>query len=215
MDDKDRHSAFVSALTTEHFVLQTAASGTISEAAGRASLYVFFLSSTVVAIGFTSRSREVFVPFIATVLPVLFAVGVFTVIRLVDTALENMHFLSGIARIRGYYRTLTPEAAVYFAPETGRWPENPGPSLRLGMLFALMSTSASMLALINSLVGGAGVTLLATELLGKDRKTLAVLIGIATVALLMAAFLAYQRWRFQTDEVAGSEKPPTEDAKRA
>jgi hypothetical protein len=214
MDEKNRESAFLSALTTEHFVLQTAASGTISEAAARASLYVFSLSSTLVAIGFTSGSPEVFVPFIAIVLPVLFALGVFTVIRLVDTALENMHFLSGIARIRGYYRTLTPEAAVYFAPETGRWPEVPGPSMRLGALFAFMSTSASMLALINSLVGGAGVTLLTAELLGRGRKTLAVWIGIATVVVLMAAFLAYQRWRFRTDNVAGSKGPPIDDANR-
>ena len=129
MDEKDRQSAFLSALTTEHFVLQTAANGTISEAGNRSALYVFSLSSSLVAMGFASRSRDVFVPFAAAVLPCLFLLGMFTVIRLVDITLEYLHCLRGIARIRGYYRALTPEAGMYFAPETGRWPEAPTPSL--------------------------------------------------------------------------------------
>ena len=33
MDEKERQSAFMSALTTEHFVLQTASSTTVSESA--------------------------------------------------------------------------------------------------------------------------------------------------------------------------------------
>ena len=47
----------------------------------------------------------------------------FTVGRLVDTGIENQQALRGIARIRSYYRTLTPEGAVYFSAESGRWPE--------------------------------------------------------------------------------------------
>src|SRR5688500_19087582 len=115
MDEQQSHAAFMSALTTEHFVLQTAANATVSEAAARSSLYVFSLSSSLVAMGFASRSREVFVPFIAIVLPAVFVLGLLTVLRLVDTALENMQYLAGIARIRGYYRTLSPEARVFFA----------------------------------------------------------------------------------------------------
>src|SRR4029434_9968309 len=111
------------ALTTEHFVLQTAANATVSEAAARASLYVFSLSSVIVAMGFTSQSRDVFLPFAAAVLPALFLLGIFTVVRLVDTGIENQQFLAGIARIRSYYRTLTPEAALYFSAASGRWPE--------------------------------------------------------------------------------------------
>jgi len=214
MDEKDRQSAFFSALTTEHFVLQTAANGTISEAAARSSLYVFSLSSTLVAIGFTSRSREIFLPFVAVVLPVLFALGVFTVLRLVDTTLENMRYLTGIARIRAYYRTLNAEAAEFFAPETGRWPEAEPPDVQLGPVFAFMSTAASVLALINSLVGGAGVAMLASSLLGRDRRTLAILLGVAAVAVFMALFLVYERWRFQTVD-AGPQKLPRGKPKRS
>ena len=72
MDDKEQHSAFMSALVTEHYVLQAAATATISEAAARASLYVYSLSSALVAMGFASRSSDGFRPFAAAVLPAVF-----------------------------------------------------------------------------------------------------------------------------------------------
>lgn len=98
MDEKARES-FMTALVTEHFVLQSAASTTVSEAGVRASLYVFSLSSALVAMGFTAQSPEVFGPFVATVIPAVFVLGWFTVVRLVDTTVENLRFLRAIARI--------------------------------------------------------------------------------------------------------------------
>jgi hypothetical protein len=94
----------MSALVTEHYVLQAAASATVSEAAARASLYVYSLSSSLVAMAFASRTTEVFRPFASAVLPAI--LGIFTVARLVDTGIEYQQALRGIARIRGYYRRL-------------------------------------------------------------------------------------------------------------
>lgn len=211
MDDKERQTAFMSALVTEHFVLQTAASATVSEAAARASLYVFSLSSSLVAMGFASRSREVFAPFITIVLPAIFVLGVFTVMRLVDTALENMRCLAGIARIRRSYRTLSPEAAVFFAACHGRWPEGRSdPALRLGPLMAFLSTSASMIAFINSVVAGVGVALLAGDRLGADQSALAISLGVALAVALIVAFVAYERWRFRIFERAEPNEEPEE-----
>ena len=199
MEESERHAAFMSALITEHSVLQAAASATVADAAARSSLYVFSLSSSLVAMGFAAQSREVFVPFVATVLPAVFLLGLFTVVRLVDAAIENNQFLTGIARIRGYYRTLTPEAAEFFAPERGRWPESQSePSLRLGEFIAFVTTIASMVAFINSIVAGAGVALLAGDRLGGDQIRLALTLGVLSAIILMAAFLAYQRWRYYT-----------------
>jgi hypothetical protein len=59
MDDDARRAAPLSALTTEHFVLQTASTSTISEAAGRSSVYILALSSSLVAMGFLSESGRV------------------------------------------------------------------------------------------------------------------------------------------------------------
>jgi hypothetical protein len=211
MDEKHSNAAFMSALTTEHFVLQTAANATISEAAARSSLYVFSLSSSLVAMGFASQSREVFVPFITIVLPAIFMLGVFTVLRLVDTALENMQCLVGIARIRRYYRTLSPDAAAYFAARHGRWPEGQSdPSLRLGPLMAFLSTSASMIAFINSVVAGVGIALLAGDRLGGDRAAWAISLGVAFAVALNVAFVAYERWRFRIFERAEPYDDPEE-----
>jgi hypothetical protein len=216
MDEAAQKTAFLTALTTEHFVLQTAASSTISEASARSSLYVLSLSSSLVAIGFISQSRDMFVPFVATVIPAVFLLGLFTVMRLVDTSLEYMQYLSGIARIRGYYRSLGPEAAEHFAVETGRWPETSGPALRLGPLLAHLGTTASMIAVTNNVLAGVGVTMLAKNLLAENLAWLAIPIGIALAVLLTAAFLAYQRWRFSIygEATAGSKPGPQQEQKR-
>jgi uncharacterized protein (DUF2062 family) len=195
MDDKERRSAFVSAMTTEHFVLQTAIATTINEGASRASIYVFSLSSSLVAMGFAAQSQTAFMPFVDTVLPALFLLGVFTVLRLVDIAAENMQALIGIARIRGYYRTLGSEAEKHFAADRGRWPEGKNqPALRIGPLIGYLTTAASMIASINAIVAGAGVALLLYRSFGGD-VTVPLLIGGACAAVLLALFFFYQRYR--------------------
>ena len=198
MDDQSNNAAFISALTTEHFVLQTAASSTIAEAAARATLYVMALSSALVAMGFASQSSTVLMPFGLVVLPGIFILGIFTVVRLVDTTLENQQYLTGIARIRGYYKSLAPEAARYLRSDTARWPETAvPPSLTRGPFFAMLGTTASMIAFLNNLVGGATVTLGAIALLGRNRLGIALCAGIGATVILMALFMSYQSKRFQ------------------
>ena len=197
-DDQERQKALLTALTTEHFVLQTALNGTTSESSARASLYVVTLSSALIAMGFVAESSNVFLPFVATVLPAVFVLGVLTVLRMVDAALEMSKFLTGIARIRGYYRTLTPEAAAYFAPRFGRWPEanvHSNPVFKLGLVAAFLTTNATMIAFVNSPAAGAGVALLTSSLLGNFHMSF----RSASVAwqhvAVFALFCAYQRWR--------------------
>jgi hypothetical protein len=220
MDDTDKQHAFISALVTEHFVLQTGADTTTAEMGSRAALYLSVLGSALVAMGFAAQSRAVFIPFVATVLPAVFVLGVFTVARLVDALVEYNRFLAGIARVRQQYRSLSPEAAAFFAPEYGRWPEASGePALGLGDFVAFITTTASMVAFVNSVVAGAGVALLGRLLLG-GQTSLAMAIGVLVAVLLMAAFLAYQRWRHEmgqaqqsrrlgnpSNHVSGSETP--------
>lgn len=200
MSDEDAERARVlTALTTEHFVLQTANSGTIAESGARATLYVMALSSALVALGFVSRARDVLVPFAATVLGAVFVLGVLTTIRLIDTALESQQYLVSIARIRAHYRTLAPDAGDLFAPARGRWPEAGGsPALGLGLIMAFLGTSASTVAVINAIVGGAGVAVLVREALGPARGGIAVATGVATALALVLAFYRFQRWRFAT-----------------
>jgi len=202
MDDKPAppSNALMSALTTEHFVLQTANSATYTEASARSSLYVMALSSTLVALGFVSGSSEVLMPFAAMVLPAVFVLGLFTVARLVETALESMHCLRSIARIRAFYRTLGPQAAREFAPARGRWPEARDPAQRLGVTLAFFGTTASMIAVVNNVVAGAAAALLTRTLRPATPGWVCATVGIGVAVVLTWAFYAYQRWRFADHE---------------
>jgi len=88
MDEQSERTALLSALTTEHFVLQTANNSTYAEASARSTLYVMALSSSLVAIGFVASSTDLLVPFSAISLPAIFLLGIFTVVRLVEVGLK-------------------------------------------------------------------------------------------------------------------------------
>jgi hypothetical protein len=194
MDEQSERTALLSALTTEHFVLQTANNATYAEASARSTLYVMALSSSLVAMGFVASSTDLLVPFAAILLPAVFLLGIFTVVRLVESALESMQCLTGIARIRGFYRTLGPEAARHFAPKNGRWPEVEPPALRFGSALAFFGTTASMIAVINNVIAGVGIAFLTSRFLAPS--WVSAVGGIAGALILTWLFYAYQRWRF-------------------
>ncbi len=205
MDEQARDSAFMSALVTEHFALQSAASTTVSEAASRASLYLLSLSSALVAMGFIGQVPDVFGPFVATVLPGVFVLGLFTVVRLVDTTVENNQNLRAIAHIRGYYRTLTPGASTFFAA----WQETDDEAAEALAMLGTMPrwatvwfTMASMVATINSLVGGVGVALLVAELSDRSADLLSIGLGAAATATLLVVTYKYQVRRYSAAAVA-------------
>jgi hypothetical protein len=201
MDEQSQRTALLSALTAEHLVLQTASSSSYLEASARSTLYVMALSSSLVAMGFLSGSADVLIPFAATVLPTVFLIGIFTVVRLVETSLESMHYLDGIASIRGYYRTFGPDAARHFAPENGRWPEVESPAIRLGPMLGFFGTTASMIAIINNVVAGAGIALLTRLFSPSAPHWMDAAAGSVGAIVLTFVFYAYQRWRFREFKV--------------
>jgi uncharacterized iron-regulated membrane protein len=127
--------------------------------------------------------------------------GVFTIVRLIDTGVQNLTFLAGIARIRNHYRTIKPESATYFTPWGEKTTDEATQAMAMiGVKFGPLvgfSTTASMIAAINSMVTGAGIALGTTWLMGRDRVLIAVILGLATVVLSMAIFYRYQNHRFQ------------------
>lgn len=129
-------------------------------------------------------------------LPAIFLLGLFTVVRLVDTGLESMHYLTGIARIRAVYRTLGGDAERHFASEYGRWPEARTPANRLGSVLAFMGTTASMIAVLNNLVAGAVVALVVRLIAASVPGWVVASVGVVAALALTLAFYACQRWRF-------------------
>jgi hypothetical protein len=194
----ERRAAFEAALNNEYFVLQSSRGNTVAESGARASLYVLALSSTLVATGFVAQSRSALGPFLAVVLPTLFVLGLFTVVRLVDTGVENRSCLQFMARIRRHYAELAPEAPQFFGsgPDAGASPlaaVAAGRGKRAGLF-----TIASMIAVVNAVVGGAGITLLVAHLRGGFGQglILPIAVGVLVGLSLMAAFLVYQDRRY-------------------
>ena len=55
-------------------------------------------------------------PFVAALPPALFILGQLTFAALVRNTIENLVLLGQMQRIRGYYRSLVPEASQFFDP---------------------------------------------------------------------------------------------------
>jgi hypothetical protein len=192
MNDDSKQQAFLSALVTEHFVLQSARGATTSEANGRAALYLTSLTGALVALGFVAQVGEQFDAFAATVLPALFLLGEFTYVRLLENGIEDALFQRSIQRIRRYYLGLVPEAAEFFGDATlDRKPS----AAMYGSSAQLLFTAASMIAAINAIVGGASVALLvrALDLAG---LVVAVVAGVAVAVLVFALHFWPQRRRW-------------------
>jgi hypothetical protein len=196
MEQQAREQAFISALTTEQFVLQAARSANVGEMTGRGTVYMGAVSSALIALGFLAQVVTHLDPFVAAVLPAVFVLGEFTVAALVRNTLENLVLLRQMQRIRGYYRTLVPEAEEFFGPaeEAARSSAamaTVGLQARpAGMLF----TGASVVAAINSIVGGIGVALLAARV-GSLTVSSALPVGIAAGVVLFGLHLLYQQQR--------------------
>jgi hypothetical protein len=107
----------MTALSTEHFTLQGARSQTMSESSARASIYVFAVSSALVALGFIGQISDVgdvFNVFALTVLPTLYVLGSVTYVRLVECGAEDFRYGLAINRIRHYYKEIAGSRADLF-----------------------------------------------------------------------------------------------------
>jgi hypothetical protein len=176
---------FMSALVTQHFVLQGSSSSTISESGSRVSIYLSALSSGLVAIGFASGSHRALESLAFTVLPTVFVLGWFTIVRLIDTSIANAVAQRRMDRIAAYYATLHYPGAPYF--------ETDDRSVRYGR-WSFFFTMASMVIVVNSVVGGAALALV-FALAVHAVTPVPVAVGIATGVALLAAGLRYEHRR--------------------
>lgn len=194
MPDED---ALLSALTTEHFVLQSARGVITSEGAARATLYVGAVSSALVALGFTSElGSEAYAWFLAAVLPALVVLGEFTFVRLVEVSVEDLRYLRQIQRIRQYYATLSADAGRFFP--------NAGDDVGDASLFRFMGlgarrmqtlfTAATAVAAINAIITGVGIAALVRWL--DAPVAVAAVVGIAVATAFVALHLRWERRRY-------------------
>jgi hypothetical protein len=138
--------------TTEHFNLQTARALTVSEANGRASIYLAALASNLIALAFIgqmSRLGTAFYAFALILLPVLAFVGTVTFLRLVQSSVEDIAYAHRIALLRSYYLRVAPELEPYLVVLRGT---QAAPFHGAPGAWQLALTAAGMVAVVNSVV---------------------------------------------------------------
>src|SRR4051795_2513069 len=171
--------AAVTFATNEHFNLQTARAATISEANGRATIYLAALSSSLIALAFIgqmSRLGPTFDAFALIVLPVLAFIGVVTFERLVQLSFEDIAYAERIGRLREFYVTVAPGLAPYLLVVRGasaRASVQGGAPRPTGWQLTL--TTAGMIAVVNGVVLGSCAGLLLRTL------------GIGSLGAILAA----------------------------
>jgi hypothetical protein len=193
-----QQQAFMQALTTEHFTLQTARAVAVSEGNGTA-LYVGALSSTLVALALVAQRSplgEVFFVVALTVLPAVFFLGLVTYVRVLQSSVEDIVYARAINRIRHYYTEIDPSQAHYFLL-SGR-DDVRGALANMYVRDSwtqFLFTMPSAVAVINGLLGGVTVALAAATAAHLALLP-TVLAGMASGTVILALHVAYQVRRF-------------------
>jgi hypothetical protein len=123
--------------------------------------------------------------------PTLFALGVFTFVRTVESSVEDVLYGRAINRIRAYYLQLAGEEARWFV--MGGHDDPRGVLANMGLRrtrWQLYFTVSAMIATVNSVVGGSVIAILVGRILDAP-------LGLAAASGVVVAgisFVVHQRW---------------------
>lgn len=195
----------LTALTTEHFGLAGARSQAAGESASRSALYLGSVSSALVGLGLTAQvsggkgGKEIFYVFALVALPTLFALGVFTFVRLVELGIEDFLLGRAINRIRHLYIEQAGDAAKYFTLSGND--DAFGVIANMGIRpkpAQLYFTAAMTIATVNAVVGGAAVAIAVGRVTTASLLVCVVAGAVIAVAALVGAL------RYQAHERGGA-----------
>jgi len=208
--------AAVTFVTTEHFVLQTARSATITESTGRATMFLSALSGGLVALGLIATATRVGAAFYAfglILLPTLTFLGLVTFQRSLQTGVQDLGYAQRIARVRAYYFRYAPELSDYLLdtlPTDRRLVQGfEGPR------WQSFVTVAGMVAVVTAVLGGSTIGLLIWVLSRSLGASVSggVVVGLGIVVLLLLyqdrTWLRANRLEMFSDEGSGPPPPPS------
>ena len=183
-------------LTTEHWSLLASRSLGYTEAMSRASIFVAALAGAVVALALVAQATDFgdgFVAFALVLLPVVFFLGVVTIVRIAQVNTEDATWVQGMNRIRNAYLELAPELEPYFV--TSRYDDDPGILVstlaRRAVRIPLQGFVAipGVIAVLDAVVAGAAVGIAG---LGLDLGTgLSRALGAGGFLVTLGAFVVY------------------------
>lgn len=184
-------------LNTEMAGLVAARALSYNEAFSRATMFLSFLSATLIVIGFlvgTQGFTSGLLPVIAALLIGDLFIGLATVGRLVDASSEEFRCVRGMIRIRNAYRQIAPSLEPYFITSfhddaegvLGTYGYAMDRSKALRNIFHGLTTTIGMIATIDFMVFGALCALVAVG--AGARVELAVLVGVIGFTIGFVAF---------------------------
>src|SRR5262249_11657286 len=196
---------------TEPWSLLAARSLVYTEAMSRTSIFVAALSGSVVALALVAQATDFetgFVAFALVLLPVVYFLGIVTMVRLAQVAWEDARWVQGMNRIRNAYLDLAPELEPYFV--TSRYDDDVGIlQSSVAMRVQPRPTQAfvavpGVVAVIDSVVAGAIAGIAG---IGLDLGTAAaLLLGILFFLVSLAGFVMWAirilaRYRTEIDSL--------------
>jgi hypothetical protein len=193
--------ALVSALTTEHYTLQSSRASTIVEANGRSSLFLSAVSGATVALALVAqldRMGETFTVFAFSILPALLMLGVMSYARLADLAVHDAYYARAIGRIRSFYFDVAgDDARRYWLLTAGddqhAVMRHAGQRLTRWHHWTHQATAvAAVTAVVAGVLGGFGLHCATPVALPATA-----IVGVVLAGLVLVALLADQerRWR--------------------
>jgi hypothetical protein len=201
VEDPDSEHAtnpqLLSALTTEHYTLQSARSSTIVEANGRSSLFLSATSAATVALALVAqldRLGSTFMVFTLVVLPALLVLGLTSYARLADLAVHDAYYARAIGRIRAFYLTLDPAGAQYWMQPAG---DDPHAVMRQAgqqhTRWHHFSHTATSVAAVTAVVAGALIGLVLTQTVSLPVPLVATISAVASSGMFALTWLDQER----------------------
>src|ERR1700742_67956 len=192
-DAGDAQSAWIGVLTTEHYNLAMLRIATISEANGRASVFLGALSAGLIALGFQGighgRSAGTTV-FEMLVLSSLAFLGLVAFLRCLEVSIDDWEFGMRIAQLREVYCDLMPDLTGVLAMTSameesvamlgGRWQP-----------FQKMLSVAGSVGVLTSVVFGADVGVLTYGVGASLYVSIGVGAGVGLVAAVLGSLYQY------------------------
>jgi hypothetical protein len=186
----------VQVMTTEHYNLQSGRSLAVSDANGRAALFLSTVSTTLVALAFIgniSHLGTAFFVFALVLFPSLLFLGLVTFDSVLQSAIEETVYRRGINRIRHLYVELAPQVKAYFILSTH---DDTLGIFRRARWWQSFLTLAGMIAVIHSILAGAFTGLLVAQLFALSLP-LSVTAGAGVFLVVLVVHQRYQQaqWR--------------------
>ena len=189
------HPHALQILSTEHWSLLSARSLGYTEAMSRTSIFVAALSGAIVALALVAQATDFgdeFVAFSLVLLPVVFFLGITTIIRIGQVNFEDAVWVQGMNRIRHAYLELAPELEPYFVTST--FDDDRGVLASLAMPNVVPRYQAFVaipgtIAVLDAVVAAAtaGIATLALDL----RTAVAIGVGIVVFVVTLACFVVW------------------------